>query len=471
MNIRFFILSLFLLSTLTNCQSQSNHKCPFPYQNHHPKDNCGFIEVPRNWDRVDSGTTTIGYLVIASKSEQPKSDPVVFLQGGPGGNVLHLADTYSNLALDTDRDFILYDQRGIGFSEELCPNLNLQLLEVMAMDLEIKEEIKELQKCLSSCKNYLKTDSRQFSTTTSAKDLEALRKHLGYEELNLFGSSYGTRLGLKYMELYPKNTRSSVLSGLFPPGIRMYDNLFSSFNNSLNLVFESCENDTHCNTQYPNLKTEFLTIYASLRDHPIDIEINNKPYAINQQDVLLLLHQMLYNPSTIGEIPAFIEALKIRDDTVISATTNLFLPRLTLINLGVYYAIMTSDEGAFNNQDKLQLDSKNLSFSESGLSLFSADPEIIKTWPHKKIESNTMTFATSQIPTLLISGEFDPVTPPVNGNALMSSLPKSQHFVFKNNGHVPLNRCFFNLAKQFLDNPLQNVEASCTKTYNSFVWD
>ncbi len=465
------IILVLTLCVFTNCQSQTNHNCSFPYNNHQPEDLCGYIDIPQNWDKNTSKATKLGYLVIRSKSENRKEDPVVFLQGGPGGSVLSLADIYGQINLDSDRDFILYDQRGIGFSEELCPNLNLQLLDIMAQDLTIDKEITALKESIESCTNFIKSDERQFSTTTNAKDLEALRQHLGYKQLNLFGGSYGTRLGLKYMELYPDKVRSAVLSGLFPPEIRMYDYLFSNFNNALNKVFESCEKDGECQQTYPNLRSEFINTYAQLKTNPITIKLNGNDFILNQQDILLFMHQMLYNNKTIERIPKFIKALTNRDKNHISSTIGLFLPRITLINLAVYYSIMTADEGSFNNQQKINKDSKGLLVTDTGLSLFSADPEIIKGWPSIEVKSNHMQRVNSSIPTLLVSGDFDPVTPPNNATIVANSLSNDQHLIFKNNGHVPINGCFFSLAKQFLNDPIAKLNSNCSSTSTVLDWD
>lgn len=468
---RHFLLILFSLLIFTNCQSKKTHQCPFNFNNHNPNDQCGFVEVPRNRANNSKETTQLSYLLIKSQSKNRKADPVVFIQGGPGGDVLKLADIYSQLSIDSDRDFILYDQRGIGFSEELCPNINQKLIEILAKDLNVESEIKELHEALKSCKKFIKNDSRQFSTTTNVEDLEALREHLGYKQLNLFGGSYGTRLGVKYMELYPNKVRSAILSSLFPPEIRMYDHLFSNFENALNKVFTACENDFSCNSNYPNLKSDFTSIYNKIKTEPIVLKIGNSNFTLNQQDVLLFLHQMLYSDKTISKIPEFIKALKLNDKKNISRTINTFVPRITTINLAVYYAVMTADEGNFDNKSMLKNDSKNLLFSSDGLSLFSADPEIIESWPTQKTTANNMGIITSEIPTLLISGDFDPVTPVSNGNQVQKSLKNSQHLVFKNNGHVPINDCFFNLAKTFLNNPMEKLDGNCSKTSTLFNWD
>jgi len=467
---RLLLSTLLICITIFSCQSQNTHQCPFDI-NHDIVDECGFVEVPRNRDSGSDATTQIAYLVIKSVSENKKPDPVVFLQGGPGGDVLKNAQVYGQLSIDSDRDFIIYDQRGIGFSEELCPNLNLELLDILSKDLTIESETIALQKQIQPCKDYILTDDRQFSTTTNAEDLEALRKHLGYKQLNLFGGSYGTRLGLKYMELYPKRVRSSILSGLFPPEVRMYDHLFSSFEKALTKVFNTCENDSECFSKYPNLKSQFSEVYKTLKTQPIDLSDEHNTFILNQQDALLFIHQMLYSPRTIRDIPNFIMALKSRNISAISKTINKFIPRITTINLAVYYAVMTADEGEFNNAQLLIKDSEGLLFSENGLSLFSADPEVIKDWPAQKVKLNTMREIESDIPTLLISGDFDPVTPALNGNLAEKHLKNSQHLVFNNNGHVPINNCFFTLAKQFLDEPNTQLKNECYKYNSAINWD
>jgi pimeloyl-ACP methyl ester carboxylesterase len=273
------------------------------------------------------------------------------------------------------------------------------------------------------------------------------------------------------MELYPNSVRSSILSSLFPPEVRMYNNLMSNFNNSLEFLFSACENDTNCNSKYPNLKSNFLSVYNSLKQNPITIKPNGDTYVLNQQEVLIFVHQILYNTLTIGQIPAFIKALKDRDTNSISRTVATYLPRLTLINLAVYYSVMKADEGTFNNAEKLKNDSNGLFLADSVLSFFSADPEVLKSWPNKKDKSNAMSVVKSNIPTFLISGNFDPIIPPSNAAILNTSLSNSQHLVFKNNGHVPIDGCFFNLAKQFLNDPTKKLDNSCSNSNTRIRWN
>jgi len=341
----------------------------------------------------------------------------------------------------------------------------------MSKDLNSEEELKELLHTLEPCKTSLASDSREFSTTTNADDLEALRQHLGYEQLNLFGGSYGTRLGLKYMERYPKRVRSAILSGLFPPEIRFYEDLFSNYDRVLDKVFTLCEDSPNCQSKYPNLKTDFESTYKQLQNEPITVPVAVGEVIINAQDMMLLVHQMLYSQSSVEQVPEFIIALKTENKEAILPVLAQILPRLSIINIANYYSIMHADEGHFNNEKMLTADSHDKTYLEHGMSVFSADPTVLKNWTSKYPQQNEMKAVKSEIPTLLISGEFDPVTPPSNGNLTASRLKNAQHVIFKHDGHVPVDSCFFKLGIEFLNNPNGKLDSSCLDNIDTIDWD
>ncbi|WP_353778465.1 alpha/beta fold hydrolase [Winogradskyella sp. 3972H.M.0a.05] len=459
------LLVFYCILSMYSCKSQEANPCDFAESITIPYDECGYVEVPNSWANKNNGTTKIAYIVIKSKSENRKEDPVIFIQGGPGGNVLPSANLYANLNLDTDRDFILYDQRGIGYSDAICPDLSASFLDVMARDIAMDNEDEVLLETSSECVKLLKDKNFKtaFGTTESARDLEALRKHLGYKQLNLFGGSYGTRLSMKYMELYPNSVRSAILSGLFPPEIRLYDNLLSNLNRSLELLFNTCENDADCSAKYPSLRADFEAVCKSLDKAPKSVIIDENEVFVNKQDFLLLLQQLLYNRFTISQTPSFILAFKDDNSSAIIQSIQNFAARLGVVNVATYWSVSVPDEGSFNNRKKLKQDGKHNPLLSSGISLFSSDPEVLKHWPSNKGETTPMTAVKSDIPTLLVSGEWDPITPPSNGNKTAESLTNASHAIFPWDGHCPINACFFNMANSFLNSPKEKVDVSCTK--------
>ncbi len=464
---------LFLLSVTSafSCNSQERHSCVFldqPYSDHNQ---CGFIEVPKNYDDPSKGNIELAYMVIKSKSTNRKPDPVVFIQGGPGGNVLSLARTYRQLNIDDDRDFILYDQRGIGHSNEVCTGLSEQLIEVMAMDLSPEAEFAAIDKRINDCAQNLSRDDAKFSTPVNAKDLEMLRKHLGYEELNLFGGSYGTRLGLEYMRQYPKRVRSAILSGLFAPDTRMYDHLVSDFNRSLKKLFQGCKDDPYCNGSYPSFENDFFELLKHLETTPVTLYLNGEDFTLNPQDFLLIVHQLMYNENTIGAIPKLIKTMTEENYEYLARVTQLILYRISSINLAVYWSVMKADESRFDNAEMFRKDEEKNPALKSGLNLFAIDIDVYQKWPDLNASQSELNAVVSDIPTLLVSGDYDPITPPRNGEEAATHLKNGQHVVFKNAGHVPINPCFFALSKAFLDNPNESLDLNCVKEPSRIYWD
>ncbi|WP_298759567.1 alpha/beta fold hydrolase [uncultured Psychroserpens sp.] len=473
MQLKHLFFTLFGFIAL-NCQSQEKqHVCPFEKQITITHDRCGYVDVPNNWDAKKDGTTKIAYIVIASKSENRKDDPLVFIQGGPGGSVLPYANVFSGLALDPDRDFIMYDQRGIGFSNEICPNLSASFLEVMTADLSLDNEDETLLSISSECMKSLNDPNFKtaFGTAQSAKDLEALRQHLGYKQLNLFGGSYGTRLGLKYMELYPNSIRASILSGLFPLEIRLYENIYTNLNRSLEKLFDTCENDENCSNKYPNLKKDFEAICAQLDSKGQSFMIDGDELVINKQDFLLLIQQLLYDRQTIAQVPSFIMAFKTNDSQSVIQSIQAFASRLGVINVATYWSVNVKDEGAFKNKRFIAKDEKKHPSLAKGISLFASDPEVIKLWPSENNSNTKMSVVVSDIPTLLVSGAWDPITPPSNAEKAAKSLKNSSHVIFPTDGHCPMNSCFFQMAVSFLNNPMAQVDDSCTKSSSPIVFN
>lgn len=467
MKLQQLLLSLTLF-TFFSCLSQDENTCSFKDKISIPIDTCGYVEVPNTWSDESQGFTKIAYIVIKSKSENRKEDPIVFVQGGPGGNVLPSANLYASLNLDAERDFILYDQRGIGFSNEICPGLSTSFLELMASDITLDKEDEAILKESSDCIKALNDSDFKmaFGTTESAKDLEALRKHLGYKQLNLFGGSYGTRLSMKYMELFPNSVRSAILSGLFPPEIRLYENIYTNLDRSIQKLFTTCKNDNECNNKYPTLKSDFETLCREFDKAPKSFEIGESNFVINKQDFLILVQQLLYDRQTIAFTPSFIMAVKNNNSDVLAQSLQAFAARLAVINVAAYWSVNSPDELKFNNIKYLQEDAAKYPYLQNGISLFSSDPDVMQKWPSNKADKTPMVAVKSDIPTLLVSGEWDPITPPANGDKALQSLKNGSHVVFPNDGHCPINLCFFNMAKSFLNAPLEKVDDTCTKSTN-----
>jgi len=471
-SIQLFLVFSFYIAA---CQSPENNHCPFPYSQHSTNDRCGYLKVPQNPQDPNGPTLNLAYLVIGADGNDKKEDPIIFLQGGPGGITLPLADNFAQLNLDKNRDFILFDQRGTGFSDAFCTDLGQQLLEVLGRDLSTEDETQLLKQKTAACLQNMASENikaSNFSTTNNIADLEALRKHLGYKKWNLLGGSYGTRVALSYMEKHPESIRSTMLLSVFPPHLRFYDKIVSNFNNAIEQVFSLCKADTNCHKKYPNLKADFLKLLKHLENEPFTFETAEGSFILNKQDFLLLVHQMMYSKVTFVQIPSLIQSILKGKDKELETTVNNFNQRINFINLAVYWAVMATDEGNYNNRERFSNDLAQYPELNPGLSLFQSDPTIIAEWQQQnsRLKNNSRVPVSSKIPTLLVSGAFDPITPPTYAKSAAKTLENAQQIIFEYEGHTPFNACFFEIANEFLENPSSPINNNCWQVEKKLYW-
>jgi pimeloyl-ACP methyl ester carboxylesterase len=141
-------------------------------------------------------------------------DPLFLIAGGPGTSAV---DMYTSTSapfdrVRRDRDIVLLDQRGTGRSHRLDCKYDNQNEFQRIEDIEVGPENVKCRDELSKT-----SDLRFYTTSIAVKDLDAVRLALGYERINLLGTSYGTRVAQHYARRYPKSTRTLILDGVVNP--------------------------------------------------------------------------------------------------------------------------------------------------------------------------------------------------------------------------------------------------------------
>lgn len=471
-----WLLTCFLyLAGLSYSQARQSlvEGCPLPQYENDSNVKCGYLEVPENRNVPDSRKIKLAYLVFKAINRSVKEDPIVYLQGGPGGATLTQANYWRNSPLRRDRDFILIDQRGTGFSNAVCSDLGDKLLEVLAMDLTPEEEYQELSKAANVCKKELKkegVDQAGYNTIQNAKDLDDLRKALGYEKWNLFGGSYGSRLALAYMRDFPQHSRSAVVSGLFPPQVNLYEHFVSNLKRSLEMVFDECAKDEDCNQRYPNLKGTYFEVLDGLKVEPVTFSWGGVPFTLNAQDMLLLTHQMLYTRSTYGQIPAYVMAIKNKDEDALQSAVQPLAGRARLINIAMNWSFNAFDEMSFTSQKDFETDLELNKELMPGPAFFRSDPRILENWHSHRAPAYVNQPVKSDIPALVANGAFDPITPPANALATVKYLPNSFYVEFPSEGHSVFSSCYFSMVKEFLDSPEEQPDFSCAERKPKVNW-
>ncbi len=418
---------------------------------------CGFLSVPEDRSLLRSPTIQLAVAIFKTPSPNPAPDPVLFLGGGPGNAVLENTGPMYNAAnlayLLQDRDLILLDQRGTGYSQ---PSLR-------CLDNE------DFRACHD---RLLKSgiNLNAFTTLEDAADVHDLIRALGYQQVNLDGVSYGTRLALTVMHLFPADLRSVVLDSVVPPQINLFTSVLPAAQRAFDVLFHRCAADSHCNATYPHLQTVFYQLVDDLNHTPITFDTTSqtgKSFTIHfsGNDLILWLRQSLYFAWFIPQLPATIFQIHQHNYTLLSQIYGNSIN--DTMSRGMFYSIMCGEDVAFTTRHALELSVQGLPFQaqpaflDSSMSLLS----VCQFWGIKPVPAIQKEPVRSTIPTLILQGEYDPVTPPTNGILAAQTLSKSYFFLFPGVGHGVIashaSNCPNDIMNAFLENPTEKPDGSC----------
>lgn len=308
---------------------------------------CGVVQVPENWSRPGGRLLDITYVTLKSTSPDPAPDPLVYLEGGPGGSALLGLESYAATFAGprATRDVILFDQRGTQFSSPLeCSTFTVAELlgGVEAVDGEMVASPIAAEPAVigggllprsdtavmldearlagadgaASCVSQLLAtgvDLRQYNSIASSRDLMALLGALGIDHYNLYGLSYGTRLALVVMRDHgDSGLRSVVLDSTFPPEIRGFEVFPAEAHEVVIQLFADCSLDPVCGEAYPDLKRRFIVLLDRLKTDPIETAAGQTVSAI---DVVYLMAGISQTIPAVPYIPLMIAELEQGDTT------------------------------------------------------------------------------------------------------------------------------------------------------------
>ena len=435
--------------------------CPFPLGKglSEGKDvRCGFLVVPEDRNHVPGPTIRLAVAIFKTPSATPAPDPVLMLGGGPGNALLeNQGPTYTadNLASRLgNRDLIVLEQRGTGYSQ---PSLR-------CLDNE------DLRACHD---RLLKSgiNLNAFTTLEDAADVHDLIQSLGYQQVNLEGTSYGSRLALTVMRQYPADLRSVVLDSVIPSQVNFFTSMAPSVQRAFDVLFHGCALDSQCHANYPNLQTVFYQDVADLNHRPATFETTsptgkNLTIHFTGNDLVLWVRQSLTFTWFIPPLPAVLFQIRQHNYTQLAQIYANNSINSTMSE-GLFYSIECGEDMAFVTQHDLEASAQALPQEiRPGL----LDPTLLnysvcQFWGMKPVPAIQKEPVRSSIPTLILQGEYDPVTPPANGMLVAQTLSKAFVFLFPGVGHGVLDsrigNCPNDIMNAFLTNPAEKPDGSC----------
>jgi pimeloyl-ACP methyl ester carboxylesterase len=417
---------------------------------------CGYLTVPE--DRTDVQSPTIRLAVaIFHPADSPEPDPIVYLSGGPGGSALELIQyTFAQLfepVLAAGRDLVVFDQRVVGLSEPAldCPGLRELGLELLDEEIDGKpvgeeEALVMVKDTALECRQDLAevAELSSYHTEASAADVEALRLALGYDQVNLWGTSYGTWLALEVMRRYPKGIRSVVLDSVYPPDKDLLAETPTNAARSIDLLLDTCAADEACNAAFPDLKTVYVDSVERLNLEPARFQATN-PLTRDTYDVVMtgdnlatFLFQFLYSASVIPSLPQILHDASQGNYAVIAQLMGSILAQAEAGSVGQQTSVLCHDEIAFGSTERFEAalaDHPELKRAFSDSILGELGVQMCADWDVGQADLTLTQAVTSDLPTLIMSGEFDPITPPAWGKHVAQTLANGYFFEYPGVGH------------------------------------
>jgi pimeloyl-ACP methyl ester carboxylesterase len=412
---------------------------------------CGWFEVAENPAEPEGRKIKLRVARVPAQGREVEPDPLILFAGGPGQAAteawLIVAPAFRKL--NENRDILLIDQRGTGQSNPLrCRQIALD--EAMLLDWD------DLEDSTRDCLAGLQGDPRFYTTTIAMQDYDQVRAALGYEQLNLFGVSYGTRAAQVYLRLFPERVRTVVLDSVVPQTLALGSEHAKKLDLALDRVLDSCEADADCRQAFPQSRENLRLMAEAVTANPVKVTVlhplTGEPQEVEFNRDLLggAIRFLSYSAETQALLPLLIhEAATTGNYSRI--TSQLMITATGLadsIAQGMELSVVCAEDfPRFPNPDEMA-ESTNHLLSDSMMRSSQIQCGI---WPRGSVPADFNEPIVSDKPILLLSGEFDPVTPPEYAEQVLQHLSNGKHLVAPGQGHsVSGKGCLGRLVSEFI---------------------
>ena len=416
---------------------------------------CGTLQRPLDPARPERAQVSIRYVVVPAMARRKFADPVFLLAGGPGQSAVAVAAPTMALfsRLNNRRDIVFVDQRGTGGSAPLqCEDPEH---ETLAEQADPERQVRLAAQCKAELLKlpYVKSadDLRYFTTSIAVQDLDAVRRALGAEQIDLVGASYGTRVALEYQRQFPHAVRRSVLDGVAPPDMALPASFSLDNQAALDALLAACAAEAACKRDHGDLRARFESLLASLprtvkAAHPLTGR--SEQFVVGRDMLLGAVRNALYAPQIAAALPAAIDAAAGGDFAGLIGLNATFAARKSSrIATGMHLSVVCAEDMP---RVATSADRPGADFGTSFASFYE---RMCATWPRGEVPPAFYSIAASAAPVLLLSGGLDPATPPRHGERVVGALgPMARHVIVANAGHGVLGiGCVRDVVFRFID--------------------
>jgi len=422
---------------------------------------CTGIFVAENTDPDAIGGRSIR-LAIAwlppYQRDDTAADPVFFISGGPGQSA---QQSYPQVAaafadIRHTRGIILLDQRGTGASNPLkcvLPDKEDTALSVLQT---------AAQQCVDALSSH--ADLRHYTTLEAVSDLEKVRQAIGVQQINLVGVSYGTRVAQQYARRYPQATRTLVLDSPLPNDVSLGTIAARNLEQALALQFARCSTDSICYQALGDPHTELATLLKQLRQQAPVVQYRDansghmREGILHAESVAAWVRLYTYHPATAALLPHLIHQANRGYYSEIMALTQLAHEHMhDTLALGMQLSVICSEDAPYLNT--LPDDSDTVLGNRPAQAMAA----LCAVWPKTPLPADFYHPLSSNVPAFVLSGQFDPITPPRYGEQIAATLLHAQHVTLPGQGHAVLNSgCVSKLLARFIETAaIDHVNTAC----------
>jgi pimeloyl-ACP methyl ester carboxylesterase len=441
---------------------------------------CGSLVVREDRHNPNSPTIRLAVAILKTSNAHPDPDPVLYLSGGPGESPLtDFAPLFTPAGLNYylgNRDLIIFDPRGTMYAQPSldCPELRDTTYGALNQNLTPKQYVALYRSALMQCHTRLieaGINLSHYTTPIAAADVHDLIQTLGYQQVNLYGGSYGTRLALEVMRDFPQHIRSVVLDSTLPPQIDLFTSVPASAMRSFNLLFKTCAASPACKSKYPQLEKTLYALISSLNEQPLMLQVQDaftgRQFTIlmNGMRLVSLLFLSLYATDLLPQIPQAISAAHSGDTALLMRFYNEVGFTEDAISRGMWYSVECNEDAPFVTALNVDVAEQTFSPLIRAADLFNLQGRlsVCQFWNVASASAGEKMPVASAIPTLILEGEYDPITPPSNGELAAQTLSHSYPLLFPATGHgVGFGAlCPTQFILAFLTNPTQKPDSRC----------
>ncbi len=443
---------------------------------------CGFLEVPENRSKPQGRWIRLAVTIF--EPDRERHPPVVYLTGGPG------QPTFIETSSDIDswwwfvdrepwlrgRRLIVIDQRGVGLSQPAlnCPGLYDPVgWSGVVPTPDMQPEVSDGQQTMiEACRDQLLADGidlASYNTRESATDVADLRQALEIDEWVLFGISYGTRLALQVLRDHPEGVVAAVLDSVLPLEVDFIGESAVSFEGAMERLFEDCRSDPGCRDSFGDLRPLVTETVRRFDAAPLPLRLTGPGEApqflhMDGATYLWLLFSGLYDWDAIERLPLLIYRTAHQDYRFLAEKA-----RGAYLDggdsdfaEGMQFSVGCNEEFPFYAETPVPKSSALFNgWVESDFYLWACP-----LWPSGRAEARENQPVETDIPVLMLSGDYDPITPADWAKATLPYLAKGHHLLFRGIGHdvVDSTDCGGEVVADFLANPWRKPLTACVAT-------